>query len=102
MRVRSADFSGFTLMGRHTFRRCGLFGCLLISFSVLATPALGQLGPLIYSQSPNRLFGFSADTAFVDDFGQTTGQLVADRFVLSQSNSIGQIRWFGMYGGQSG
>ena len=100
MRVRSDSISGLCLAGRHAYPGCGMKALVILAF--VAAPAFGQLGPLIYSQNPNRLFGYSADTEFVDDFGQTIGQLVADRFVLSQPRRIGQIRWFGIYGSQFG
>lgn len=70
-------------------------------FGLTATPSLGQLGPLIYSQPPNRLFGFISDTRFEDDFGNLDSAIYADRFSISQTNvSIRQIIVYGFYGTQ--
>jgi len=68
----------------------------------LGGPAFGQLGALIYSQPPNRAFGFTSDTAFQNDGGQIQGSIYADRFSIATDRSIGQISWFGLYGSQFG
>ncbi len=65
-------------------------------------PAFGQLGALIYSQAPNRLGGFYSDTAYTNELGQLDGSIFADRFLLNQSSVVSPLRWWGIYGPQSG
>ncbi len=76
--------------------------CTYVVLSALwARPAFGQLGALIYSQVPNRLFGFVSDSQFRDDFGQVQGSLYADRFSIQSGADIGQLVWYGHYGTQN-
>ena len=72
----------------------------LVILAFIADPAFGQLGPLIYSQAPNRNFGFASDSLFRDDFGQIQGSLYADRFQVSAAAVLGQLVWYGLYGAQ--
>lgn len=103
MRVTSDSISGLCLTGEHAFRRCGMTALIVFSIASFVGPAFGQLGPLIYSQAPDHLFALHSDTLFQDDFGQTIGELSADRFQLASgtSNGIGQLVWFGHYGTQN-
>jgi hypothetical protein len=66
-----------------------------------AAPAAEQLGPLVYSQPPNRLFGFGSDTAYIDDFGRLQSAIYADRFTLTQTHTIQQLVFYGFYGTQN-
>ena len=53
----------------------------------------------LHRQAPGRTFGYESDTLLLDDSGQPNGQLVADRFILSQSAQVCSVRWWGFYGG---
>ncbi len=77
--------------------------CTFVVLGFVGTgPAFGQLGALIYSQAPNRAFGFASDTAFVNESGQIEGSVYADRFSVATPSSIGQLVWYGIYGPQFG
>jgi len=73
----------------------------IVLFLGAAGPVYGQLGPLIYSQAPNRAFGYTSDTAFVDDLGHLNSEAIADRFTLNQTNTIQQVVFYGFYGTQN-
>jgi len=64
----------------------------------LSGPAFGQLGTLIYSQAPDRLFGYASDS----ELGDGLSAVRADRFSVAADREIGQVVWFGMYGPQLG
>ena len=77
---------------------------LIVLAAVLGAdrPAFGQLGPLIYSQLPNRNFAYASDTAILNDFGQLDSEINADRFSLFSAAEIKQFVWWGVYGPQLG
>lgn len=77
--------------------RAWFFIALALFFASRADASI-QTDLLIYRQLPNRTFGFDADTLNQNESGQLSGQLVADRFTLSQASEICQVRWWGFYG----
>lgn len=54
---------------------------------------------LVLEQSPVRVGGPAADTLFVDQFGLTGWQLLADNIRFDTSETIHRIGWWGFYGG---
>jgi hypothetical protein len=71
---------------------------IFLALGWLCPPAAGQVPMLLHSQPPNRLFGYTSDTAARDNFGNPSGQLVADRFVLAQGGGVCKTIWWGFYG----
>lgn len=61
--------------------------------------AAEQTDVLLHRQSPNRFSGYYADTAYLDDAGSLSAQLVADRFVISQNSNACRLAWWGFFGG---
>ena len=62
--------------------------------------AAEQTDMLLHRQAPGRTFGNSSDTFLRDDFGNPTGQLVADAFIFEQSAPICRTRFWGFYGSE--
>lgn len=63
----------------------------------LLLPGPLQAG-LILDRQPHNAGGPSADTAYVDPFGDPGWQEVADDFELSQPYVISRVDWWGFYG----
>lgn len=68
---------------------------------VLALPAAAaeQADILLHRQAPNRLFGLDSDISFQLDSGKLSGELIADRFAIAQSQTVCRVNWWGFYGG---
>lgn len=84
----------------HTPFRC-LSLALVIAFLSASAPLLaaGQADILLHRQAPGRTFGVTSDTSYLDDFGNPSGALHADRFSLPTTSSICRVRAFVFFGG---
>ena len=71
-----------------------IIGVLLL-FSLV--PARADVS--LHSQPPNRLFGISSDTEYIDDGGHLTGALIADRFSLAQQLPTCRVVFYAFFGG---
>lgn len=81
-----------------TMRRLALVCGLL--FAGLVLPAAGAVTDIVlHRQAPGRTFAWDADTANLNDLGNPSGQIVADRFSIPTTSSICRLRWWGAYGG---
>lgn len=69
----------------------------LVIMAGLLLPCPLQAG-LILDRQPHPTGGPSADTAYVDPFGDPGWQEVADDFELAQTHVISRIDWWGFYG----
>ncbi len=63
-----------------------------------AAYAANQTDILLYRQAPSRTFAWDADTANMNDLGNPSGQIIADRFSIPTTSSICRLRWWGAYG----
>lgn len=84
-------------LSTHAIRDRSLIAATLVA--TFAGSAAAQLEQVLHSQPPNRLFGYTSDTLVLDDFGNPTGQLIADRFVLNQTAEVTRASWFAFFGG---
>jgi len=60
-----------------------------------------QTDILLHRQAPGRTFGIPSDTAYLDDFGHTSGSLIADAFSLNNAANICRANVYGFFGGTS-
>ncbi len=60
--------------------------------------AATQADVRLYRQAPGRTFGVESDTLELDDFGNPTSELLADKFSLLQPAHLGRVRFWGFYG----
>ncbi len=68
---------------------------------VLLECASANADTLLHRQSPGRTFGIPSDTEYLDDFGHTSGSLIADAFSLNQTANICRANVYGFFGGTS-
>ena len=54
-------------------------------------------GPIVVDHQPVQTGGGGSDTLFVNNFGQTTWQRIADDFTLAAPADIRRITWWGFY-----
>ena len=78
-----------------------LHAAALAAALAFCAPAAGQVPMLLHRQAPARTFGYTSDTAARDQFGQITGQLVADRFELAGGGEVCRVVAWAFFGGMS-
>ncbi|MCK6457920.1 MAG: hypothetical protein L6Q92_15500, partial [Phycisphaerae bacterium] len=64
-----------------------------------AQPASAQ-DVLLHRQLPNRRFGFTSDTAVINNLGLPDAMISGDRFSLGSSAQVFRLKAWGFYGGQ--
>lgn len=74
---------------------------LVLVAMALSAQAAATTDVLLHSQPPGRTFGISSDTLYLDDFGQASGALIADKFnlVAGGDTCIARISAFAFFGG---
>lgn len=89
-----------------SLKRCRLYTrpqrmCIVLALSSTIATAAARADTLLHQQAPGRVFGIPSDTAYVDDFGQSSAALIADQFVLSgiTDSLICEVRAFAFFGG---
>jgi hypothetical protein len=88
----------YEFSGRTGVERCNVILLALLLWGVSLSVATAS-ADVVVDQPPGQAGGPSSDTDYVTDFGQPFSQLIADNIRLDASESIGQVAWYGFYGG---